>query len=257
MIFNKILYGGKNREWIVMLHGMGGSSNIWYKQIPFFSERYNILLVDYFGHGKTILTKPKYTFEDLSDSIIEVMDHHKIDKAHIMGISLGSIIAHVMIYKYPERIISAVLGGAVLEFDLKSKILLYIGKALRNILPYMQIYRLFALIVMPKPNHAKSRNIFIKEANRLGKKEFLKWYDLMLNFPWKSREIKEQMIKTKVKKIFISGIEDHLFIDYVIKYSKKDKFARYSFIKHCGHVCNIEKYKIFNEIAYNFMMNSN
>ena len=42
-----------NREWITFVHGAGGSSTIWFKQIKYFSKKYNLLLLDLRGHGKS------------------------------------------------------------------------------------------------------------------------------------------------------------------------------------------------------------
>ena len=43
----------KNKEWITFVHGAGGSSTIWFKQIKYFSQYYNLLLLDLRGHGKS------------------------------------------------------------------------------------------------------------------------------------------------------------------------------------------------------------
>jgi pimeloyl-ACP methyl ester carboxylesterase len=62
-------------EWVTFVHGAGGSSTIWYKQIRDFKERYNVLLVDLRGHGKSkkiAQTKKlnRYTFHSIGDDII-------------------------------------------------------------------------------------------------------------------------------------------------------------------------------------------
>ena len=41
----------KNAKWITFIHGAGGSSAIWFKQIRFFSKYFNLLLIDLRGHG--------------------------------------------------------------------------------------------------------------------------------------------------------------------------------------------------------------
>ncbi len=43
----------KKKEWITFVHGAGGSSTIWFKQIKYFSKYYNLLLLDLRGHGKS------------------------------------------------------------------------------------------------------------------------------------------------------------------------------------------------------------
>lgn len=72
--------------------------------------------------------------------------------------------------------------GALTAYLKKSKILLSIGNALKNIVPYMWIYKLFAWILMPKSNHKKSSHIFIKGAKKVGKENFLAWFNLVVMY---------------------------------------------------------------------------
>ena len=56
-MLHHIIYKNENpnAEWIVFIHGAGGSSTIWFKQINAFRKEYNLLLVDLRGHGRTIV----------------------------------------------------------------------------------------------------------------------------------------------------------------------------------------------------------
>ena len=42
-----------NVSWVVFIHGAGGSSTIWFKQINAYRKEYNVLLIDLRGHGRT------------------------------------------------------------------------------------------------------------------------------------------------------------------------------------------------------------
>ncbi len=83
-------------EWVTFVHGAGGSSSIWFKQIRDFSKHFNLVLIDLRGHGqskKPIYEKLKqYSFDVIGDEVIEVLNHLKIEKTHFIGISLGTII---------------------------------------------------------------------------------------------------------------------------------------------------------------------
>ena len=109
-------------EWVTFVHGAGGSSSIWFKQIRDFKKHFNVLLLDLRGHGKS--KKPiyeqlkHYTFDVIGDEIIEVLNHLKIQKTHYIGISLGTIIIRDLTERYPERTKSMILGGAVMKLNL-------------------------------------------------------------------------------------------------------------------------------------------
>ena len=70
------------------------------------------------------------------------------------------------------------MGGAVLKLNIRSKILMGFGNFFKSVIPYIFLYKLFALIIMPKNNHKESRLLFVKEAKKLRQKEFIRWYKL-------------------------------------------------------------------------------
>ena len=155
----------KNAPWVTFVHGAGGSSSIWYKQIRDFKSDYNVLLIDLRGHGKSkkpIYEKLKsYSFDTIGDEVIEVLDHLKITSTHWVGISLGTIIIRELSERFPERSKSMILGGAIMKMNLRGQVLMRLGVILKSVVPYLMLYRLFAHIIMPKRSHKESRKLFI------------------------------------------------------------------------------------------------
>jgi pimeloyl-ACP methyl ester carboxylesterase len=170
--YTKFVCKNKNANWITFVHGAGGSSTIWYKQIKYFSKKYNLLLLDLRGHGKSksITLNPfkkKYTFNSITNDILEVIDAEKIKKSHFVGISLGTILIRNFAEKNPNRVQSLVMGGAIMKLNLRSKILMFLGNSTKSVLPYMWIYNLLAFIIMPNKNHKESRLLFVNEAKKI------------------------------------------------------------------------------------------
>lgn len=166
MLYHKVYSHATSSVWVVFVHGAGGSSNVWYKQVKDFKTHFNVLLIDLRGHGKSQnvfseVWQSKYTFEDVSKDVLDVLDFLQIQKAHFVGISLGTIIIRTIAEINPERIESLILGGAVTRLTIKSRILVNVGNAIKRIIPYMWLYKIYAWILLPKANHAQSRNLFI------------------------------------------------------------------------------------------------
>ena len=86
MLSHSVYTLNHDAKWVTFVHGAGGSSSIWFKQIRDFKKHFNVLLLDLRGHGNS---KPKfkdsfkddYTFDSISNDIIEVLDHEKIEKS--------------------------------------------------------------------------------------------------------------------------------------------------------------------------------
>ena len=84
----EILKVSANHEWVVMIHGAGGSTRTWKYQTPAFQEDYNILLIDLRDHGFSKFEElqiPKtYSFGLITKDIKRVIDHLDIKMAHFM-----------------------------------------------------------------------------------------------------------------------------------------------------------------------------
>ncbi len=242
--------------WVTFIHGAGGSSSIWHKQIREFRSRFNILLIDLRGHGNS---KPKlkdafaekYTFEAITNDIVEVINALKIKKSHFVGISLGTILIRKLAEEFPERVESLVMGGAIMKLDVRSQILMRLGNVFKSVVPYIWLYKFFAFIIMPHSNHRESRLLFVREAKKLCKKEFLRWYRLTADVNPLLRLFRTTVINTPT--LYVMGGQDYLFLPSVKKIVQQHENSSLLLIEHCGHVVNVEQPEIFNNLVVNYI----
>ena len=98
------LFNKKDQEVpIVFVHGVGLTHEIWQPQLEFFNYRSNIAY-DILGHGRSPLEEGEISFDDFSKQLIELLDHLKIKKIHLVGFSIGSLIARNFAIKHNERL---------------------------------------------------------------------------------------------------------------------------------------------------------
>lgn len=242
--------------WVTFVHGAGGSSAIWYKQVREFKEHFNILLLDLRGHGKS---KPglkdafddKYTFDYITEDIVEVIDHLKIKKSHFIGISLGTVLIRNLAEKHPNRVASMVMGGAIIRLDLRFRILVAFGSVFKSLVPYIWLYRLFTFAIMPDRNHKESRLLFVREAKRMYQKEFIRWYKMGSQISPLLRMFNAADIK--IPTLYVMGGEDYLFLSSVKKMVQKHTTSSLLTIEHCGHVVNVEQPRLFNNFVIGYV----
>lgn len=247
----------ESSEWVVFVHGAGGSSSIWFKQIRAFQKEFNVVLLDLRGHGdsKNVLQKAfkqKYTFKAIAEDVAEVIEHLKINSAHFVGISLGTIVIRQLAEMKPKMVKSMILGGAILKMNFRSQILMKLGNMFKYVLPYLVLYKFFAFVIMPKKNHKQSRILFINEAKKLYQKEFIKWFKLTAEINPVLRLFRQ--VELDIPTLYVMGEEDYMFLPSVKKVVESHyKTARLFVVENCGHVVNVEKPTVFNEAVIPFI----
>ncbi|MCJ8312052.1 MAG: alpha/beta hydrolase [Saccharospirillaceae bacterium] len=256
IILSHSIYPHKtNQSWVVFIHGAGGSSAIWFRQLRVYQKEHNVLLLDLRGHGKSnqmlSLADKNYCFDHISQDILNVLDHNDITQAHFVGISLGTIIISNIALMAPNRVKSMTLGGAITRFDLRSIILIFSGNTFKHCVPYMWLYRLFAYIMMPRKHHQESRNLFVREAKRLNQKEFIRWFKLAQDVNQLMDVFRKKELKTPT--LYIMGHEDHMFLKPAKQIVNLHKNSILHIIKNCGHVCNVEQPDLFNRHSLAFI----
>ena len=97
---------------IVFIHGVGLNQDIWRPQIDFFKD-YTTLTYDLLGHGKTPLNKTKVNFNDFYKQLLGLIDELEFKKIHLVGFSLGALIAREFASKHSERLCSLIIHGSI------------------------------------------------------------------------------------------------------------------------------------------------
>ncbi len=252
-LFSKIYLQPKSTEWVVFVHGAGGSSSIWFKQKRAFQEHFNLLMLDLRGHGKSKACEPalnKYRFKDITEDILRLLKSKKIESAHFVGVSLGSMLVKLLANDHPQRVKSMVLAGSIVSLNLKARTLLTVGNLFKGQVPFMWLYKIFATIILPRKNHSSSRALFIREAKRMEQSEFLKWFAMTKELKNALRQIRKEL--PSIPMLYIQGEEDHMFLRELRK-MLEGRHKLLEVIRSCGHVVNVESAPRFNQLAISFI----
>jgi pimeloyl-ACP methyl ester carboxylesterase len=90
-------------EPLVLVMGLGGDHLAWGFQFPVFSERYRVIAFDNRGAGQTDVPDHPYTTRMMADDTVRLMDALGIERAHVLGVSLGGMIAQEIALTHPAR----------------------------------------------------------------------------------------------------------------------------------------------------------
>lgn len=102
---------------LLLIMGFGMDLTGWMFQVPEFSNKYRVLVFDNRGVGRTDAPDKPYSIRMMADDTAGLMDELSVDRAHIVGLSMGGFIAQELAISHPERVKSLVLATTEPAFD--------------------------------------------------------------------------------------------------------------------------------------------
>jgi len=103
-------YGRADAEPMLMIQGLGADSHGWALQRMAFGRRFRCFTVDNRGVGGTAGAPHPFSLEQMAHDAIAVLDAEGIERAHVMGASMGGVISQMIAVRHPERVRSLVLA---------------------------------------------------------------------------------------------------------------------------------------------------
>lgn len=104
--------GAEGAPWIVLSNSLGSTLSMWDDQMALLEPRFRVLRYDTRGHGQSSTPPGPYSFDDLADDVVALMDAHEIDRAHFLGLSLGAMTGMGLALGHPDRFEAMVLCDA-------------------------------------------------------------------------------------------------------------------------------------------------
>jgi pimeloyl-ACP methyl ester carboxylesterase len=100
-------------EAIIFLHFSGANLMMWQRALPWFQDHFRLILVDLRGHGRSDKPESGYDIDEMARDVIGVMEHLGLERAHVVGSSMGAEVGLSMAANHPEKVISLVCDGAL------------------------------------------------------------------------------------------------------------------------------------------------
>lgn len=104
-------------EPLMLVSGLGGTAAYWKANLPALSAEYRVIVHDHRGAGQSTHSKIKYSVDQMTDDTVRLMDHLKLDAAHVVGHSTGGAIGQTMAIQHPQRLGKLVLFATWTKAD--------------------------------------------------------------------------------------------------------------------------------------------
>jgi pimeloyl-ACP methyl ester carboxylesterase len=234
---------------IVFIHGVGLNYEIWQPQLDFFNN-YSTLAYDILGHGKSSLKKQNISFDDFSDQLIKLIDELNFQKIHLVGFSIGSLIARNFATKFNDRLQSLVLLGSIYKrTEQQQKIVSErFNQAKKELkLSKLALKRWFTDKYLENNPDTYDKISSILSSNNMA--NFIKVYELFVN-----HKNDEDFEKITVNTLITTGENDiGSTIEMSQELNKIIKNSQLKIIKNGKHLCGIECADDVNLTIKNFI----
>lgn len=241
-------------ELVVFLHGIGGNRRNWHAALTALSNAYHAVAWDGRGWGDSEDYDGPLRFEDMAADLVRVLDHFAVDRAHIVGLSLGVKVALNFAYLFPDRLRSLTLcDGSITSRSADPETLkefvrlrqqpLLDGKEPADI---AEPVARSLVSVRAVPGALEQ---LIDSMGRLHKDMYLKALELAVMTP-----DAPGLDRVDVPTLVVVGEDDTLTpVAAARQIAAAIKGARLEIVAEAGHLVNIEQPERFNRILRDFL----
>ena len=241
--------GNEHNEWCLFLHAAFVSHKMFQAQISYFENKYNVLAVDIIGHGQSTDTKKGDSIDNMSAWIYDIMKTEKIEKVHIVGVSLGAVLAQDFANRYPNAVNSlACFGGYDINHFDGNMQKENGGAQIRMMLKALVSIKWFA-----KEN--KKISAYTLQAQN-------EFYDMNIQFPKKSfmylaslnRMVNIHQTKPRMYPLLIGcgKFDIPMELTAVEMWKNSEPQAKVVIFENAGHCVNMDVPQKFNEVMEEF-----
>lgn len=237
------------KETLLFLHPAFADHQIFQYQIEHFSEIYNLITVDMIGHGDSQVNRENVNMGDMPEILSGILKENGIEKVHVIGVSLGSLVAQGFADKYPESIHSVtIVGGYSIHKDNED-----IMKAQRKEMFKWLFKLIFSMpkfkeyVVQTSVYTETGRELFRNGISKFSRKSFRGMQGMNRIFTKKAEPVNYPLL-------IICGEHD---IDMAKRAGKRleknEPSSRFVLVKDAGHCVNVDVPDDFNQLLEEFL----
>lgn len=241
--------GDPQNPCIIFLHPAFGDHTIFNPQFDALAEDFFLIAPDMIGHGKTQPQKTSDQLDATLEHVRAILDEHNIEKCHLIGVSLGSLVVQGFAAAYPQRILSVTVVGGYSIHKNNKKLQKEQSKAISSWLPKllfnMNGFREY--IARQSRYHQSGYDAMLAASQAFTRKS-------MMYMPGMSKLFVNREEAVPYPLLIIYG--DHE-LEIALEHGKQwvtlEPTARLEIIEDAGHCANMEQPEAFNAIFREFL----
>jgi pimeloyl-ACP methyl ester carboxylesterase len=239
---------------VVFLHPWTTNGYIWYFQVFSFAQTRQVVVVDHRGHGRSDKPKDGYAIQEHARDVAAVLDALKIQKAVLVGNSIGGMIAMQFNLDYPDRVIGNVIvsSGTALGENMPKEVAQEFKNNYEGTFSALLDGAVSAKTKRERPEILETMKAHFRVPSNFPKYVFdSAMADPNGVFNW---NIKDRLSTIRKPTLVLAGEEDQATPVAANKFLADNiPGAKLSIIKDVGHLYQLEKPAEFNEVLKGFI----
>jgi 3-oxoadipate enol-lactonase len=150
---------------LVLLHGLGSSSDDWMFQTPVLAEHFRLLAVNLRGHAPSSLLRGPVTIYTLAADVAQLLEALEIRQAHVLGLSLGGLVGQLLAIDFAEKVNRLVLVNTFAHLwptSPRETYTLARRAVVSKFLPVRKTAKVVARDLFPKPDQTPWRDVVVE-----------------------------------------------------------------------------------------------
>lgn len=236
---------------LLLIHGLGSSSRDWEKQVPVFARKYQVITLDLRGHGQSSKPPGPYSIRLFAKDTAALVRELGIQPLHIVGISMGGMVAFELAIHYPEIVRSLVIVNSYPEVrveTLKEHWLAWRRFLILELLGVRGTGVLLSRHLFPRPEQEELRALFVKRWAENDKRAYRESLRAIINW-----DVEAELGKINCPVLVVASDQDYMPLDEKKAYAAKIAGAQLVVIENAHHAVTAECPEQFNAALGDFL----
>jgi 3-oxoadipate enol-lactonase len=238
-------------EPVLLIHGLGSSTKDWDPQVSELSKQFQVIAFDVRGHARSSKPKQRYTVKLFADDTAAFIRTLGIAPAHVVGISMGGMIAFQLAVDAPDLVRSLVIvnsGPAMPIRTVAQRMMIWTRVAIVRLRGMRKMGEVLAARLLPKPEHAALRAAFIERWAANDPRAYLSALRGLVNWG-----VMDRLSELTCPVLVLTADQDYTPIAFKQAYTALIKNAELVVVQDARHFVPIEQPASFNAALLTFL----
>jgi 3-oxoadipate enol-lactonase len=237
-------------EPVVLLHGLGSSCRDWERQVPVFAQQYRVIVCDVRGHGRSGKPPGPYSVPQFTTDVTELLQKLDVTAAHILGLSMGGMIAFQLVVDQPQLVKSMVIvnsGPELVPRTWKERLAIWQRLLISNLMGPKKMGEVISQRLFPEPQQTEMAQTMASRWAENDKAAYLASTKALIGW-----SVSAHLARITCPTLVIAADQDYTPIALKEAYVKQIPNAHLHVIENSRHATPMDQTEVFNTAVLQF-----